>query len=830
MARYDHARTEPHWQRLWESENCFVADPPQSGRPKYYALEMFPYPSGRIHMGHVRNYAMGDAVARFKRARGFNVLHPMGWDGFGLPAENAAMEHGVHPREWTERNIKVMRRQLKSLGLAFDWTREITTCDPSYYRHEQALFLDFLDAGLVERRRGAVNWDPVENTVLANEQVVDGKGWRSGAPVERRALTQWFLKISDHAETLRAALETLPKWPEKVRRMQTNWIGRSEGLLCRFELETPVEGHTEIEIYTTRPDTLYGASFCAVSPDHPLAATLAESDDALDAFRRAAVAESDEKRGLDTSLHVRHPLDPDRLLPVYVADFVLMEHGTGAIFGCPAHDQRDLDFARQHDLPVIPVIRPEGDDGRITDTAYTGDGILFNSPLIDGLTLTEGRRRMIAHITEHKLGHAQTHFRLRDWGVSRQRYWGCPIPIIHCEDCGAIPVPRDDLPVILPDDVDFKSAGNALDRHPTWKHVKCPTCGGEAVRDTDTFDTFVDSSWYYARFAAPHPDTPTDPEAAAYWLPVDQYIGGVEHAILHLLYARFVARAMQTTGHIACAEPFDGMFTQGMVCHETYRTEDGEWIAPDAMNRDTGMTADGRPVEIGAAVKMSKSRRNIIDPDAIITRYGADTARWFMLSDSPPDRDIYWSQDGIEGAARFVQRVWQLVGRHAEAETASDDDAARALERARHQTIVQVTDDLEKLAFNRAVARLHGFVNDLEKYPHRDDAFKAALDTLTLLLGPMMPHLAETCRQELGHTTLVALTPWPEADLALLDDDTLILPIQVNGKKRGEINVPRGAERATIEDLARAQVEKYLDGKPIKKFILVPERIVNIVV
>ena len=859
MSRYDPSVSESDWQSAWEAADCFKALGLDCGKPKYYVLEMFPYPSGRIHMGHVRNYAMGDVIARFKMAQGYNVLHPMGWDAFGMPAENAAIEKGTHPATWTYENIDAMRAQLKSLGLSFDWSREFATCDPSYYRHEQAMFLDFLEAGLVDRRESSVNWDPVDHTVLANEQVIDGKGWRSGAAVEQRALTQWFLKISDFSDDLLGALDGLTRWPEKVRLMQANWIGRSEGLACRFELAEPVGEFGDIEIYTTRPDTLYGASFCALSPDHPLTLELTATDTELDDFRAMCAArgtsESDieggEKLGYDTGLFVRHPLDPDWLLPVYVANFVLMGYGTGAIFACPAHDQRDLDFARKYDLPVRPVVRPADADSTfdIADTAYTGDGIMFNSGDFDGLSPAAAREQIIAQFVEQGRGTRQVNFRLRDWGISRQRYWGCPIPIIHCPNCGAVPVSRADLPVTLPEDVSFDTPGNPLDRHATWKHTACPKCGGEAVRETDTFDTFVDSSWYYARFTGLDPDAPTDRAATDYWMSVDQYIGGIEHAILHLLYARFYARAMHRTGHLGTDEPFAGLFTQGMVCHETYRDADGNWLLPEQVERrEDGAFLKDTPdqrVEIGGIEKMSKSKKNVVDPDDIIATYGADTARWFMLSDSPPERDVQWTQEGVDGAWRFVQRVWRLINTHAENLTNiktvhvhPDEMPASTLElyRTVHRSIHEVTQDLEALGFNRAVARIYNLANELSGFTPADDAeraiLKSGLLTLVQLFAPMMPHLAESCWHALGADGLVATADWPQADASALVEDSVTLPVQINGKRRAEIIVPKSADQATIEEIARAepQVEKFLDGKSIKKCVVVPGRIVNFVV
>jgi leucyl-tRNA synthetase len=848
---YHPADYEGHWQKAWEETGCFKAGAADDARPKYYVLEMFPYPSGRIHMGHVRNYAMGDVVARFKKAQGHNVLHPMGWDAFGMPAENAAMEKNSHPAKWTYDNIDTMRGQLKKLGLSIDWEREFATCDPSYYGHEQAMFLDFLEAGLVDRRESTVNWDPVDQTVLANEQVIDGKGWRSGAPVEQKNLTQWFLRISDYADELLAALDGLERWPEKVRLMQANWIGRSEGLECRFALSQAVGDVTALDIYTTRPDTLYGASFCAISPDHPLAVKLADDNAALAAFRAEcaqrgtseADIEAGEKLGFDTGLRARHPLDENWHLPVYVANFVLMGYGTGAIFACPAHDQRDLDFALKYELPVKTVVRPKDEaDFTVTDTAYTGDGVMVNSADLDGLLPHEARAKIIAQFEAEGRGQARVNYRLRDWGISRQRYWGCPIPIILCKACGTVPVPRSDLPVTLPDNVSFDRPGNPLAHHPSWKHVACPQCGADAQRETDTFDTFVDSSWYFARFTELADDAPTRAAAVNHWLPVDQYIGGIEHAILHLLYARFYTRAMHKTGHLAVDEPFAGLFTQGMVCHETYRDESG-WLAPDEIEKTANgavLAADGETaVRVGAVEKMSKSKKNIVDPDDIIARYGADTARWFMLSDSPPERDVQWTQDGIEGAWRFVQKVWRLFDddmNFKDALAVPEGGAARALYAQVQSTIEAVTRELESLGFNRAVARLYELVNALAAFKgdSEEDADCRAygLAQLMKLLSPMMPHLAETGWAALGGAGLVADAAWPQPDMSVLVSDEVVLPVQVNGKKRGEISVPKSADAAIIEEMAlgAAGVEKFIDGKEIQKVIIVPGRIVNLVV
>ncbi|GLK81590.1 leucine--tRNA ligase [Methylopila turkensis] len=863
--RYDAREAEPRWQKSWDERKLFQTDAADP-RPNYYVLEMFPYPSGRIHMGHVRNYAMGDVVARYKRAKGFAVMHPMGWDAFGLPAENAAIEKKVHPKAWTYDNIATMRDQLKAIGLSLDWSREIATCDPDYYAQQQKLFLDFLKAGLAYRRKSKVNWDPVDNTVLANEQVIDGRGWRSGAPVEQRELTQWFLKITDFSEDLLSALDGLTRWPEKVRTMQKNWIGRSEGLTVRFAVAGANDA-SEVEVYTTRPDTLFGASFVALSADHPIARALAEGNPALASFveecRRAgtsvAALETAEKKGYDTGLRVAHPFDPSWELPVYVANFVLMDYGTGAIFGCPAHDQRDLDFARAYGLPVTPVVAPEGADPAsvtIENVAYDGDGVMINSRFLDGLRPADAfqevaRRLEAAELNGRPVAARKVNWRLRDWGISRQRYWGCPIPVIHCDACGVVPVPDDQLPVRLPDDVTFDQPGNPLDRHDAWRNVPCPQCGGPARRETDTMDTFVDSSWYYARFTDPKAASPTVKATADRWLPVDQYIGGVEHAILHLLYSRFFTRAMKATGHVGLDEPFAGLFTQGMVVHETYRDADGQWIAPadiriseDGGARAATRLSDGSAVEIGAIEKMSKSKKNVVDPNDILGSYGADTARWFMLSDSPPERDVIWTEAGVEGASRFVQRVWRLVNEAAArgapsgaAAPANVGPAAEALRRAAHGALARVEEDIERLRFNRCVAAAYELANALGQALQADAsddmafALREAAEILVQIVAPFMPHLAEEAWAALGHSVLVAETPWPKADPALLASDVVTLPVQVNGKKRDEITVAREADAASIEKAVRQleAVAKAVGDKPIRKIIVVPQRIVNVV-
>ena len=871
--RYNAREAERKWQQVWDTKELFRTknDDPA---PKYYVLEMFPYPSGRIHMGHVRNYAMGDVVARYKRARGFNVLHPMGWDAFGMPAENAAMANKTHPATWTYANIATMRTQLKSMGLSLDWHREIATCDPSYYKHQQRMFLDFLQNGLIDRKTAKVNWDPVDQTVLANEQVIDGRGWRSGALVEQRELTQWFFKISDYAQDLNDALDGLERWPEKVRLMQKNWIGRSEGLSVRFALDkaTAPADESEIEIYTTRPDTLFGASFVALAPEHPLAKNAAANNAHLAAFigecRKMGTAQEAidkaEKKGFDTGIRVSHPFDPNWTLPVYVANFILMDYGTGAIFGCPAHDQRDFDFATSYKLPIKTVVCPTDADPKtyeVGDAPYDGEGLLINSLFLDGMTIAQGKEEVAKRLESVSLngspvGKRKVNFRLRDWGISRQRYWGCPIPVIHCEVCGTVPVPIKDLPVKLPEDVTFDVPGNPLDRHPTWKHVGCPQCGKDARRETDTMDTFVDSSWYFARFTDPWiEDRPTDRKAVDGWLPVNQYIGGIEHAILHLLYSRFFTRAMQKTGHAGISEPFDGLFTQGMVVHETYRDANGQWVSPaevdiisDGTDRKAKLLSTGAPVEIGSIEKMSKSKRNTIDPDDIIGTFGADTARWFMLSDSPPERDVIWTEEGVQGAARFVQRLWRLVGEVADlspspnAHDAAAEDAVLTIRKAAHWAVIRVEEDVERLRFNRCVAHAYELANALQAElavkkdkpvsPEFITAMREAATFLIQIIAPMMPHLAEECWKELGFDRLVAETAWPKADHALIVENDITIPIQVNGKKRGEITISREADAKTVEAavLALETVQAALEGKPVKKVVVVPQRIVNVVV
>ena len=848
-SRYNPQAAESHWRRAWADAAIFRAKSPAEapGQEKSYVLEMFPYPSGKLHMGHVRNYAMGDVVARHRRAHGHNVLHPMGWDAFGLPAENAAIERGVHPADWTYKNIDSMRAQLEKLGLTLDWSREFATCDEDYYGEQQRLFLKFVEGGLAYRRSSKVNWDPVDNTVLANEQVIDGKGWRTGAPVEQRELTQWFLRITQYADELLQGIDTLENWPDKVRLMQANWIGKSRGATVKwpFAKDAPSGFGDGIEVYTTRPDTLYGASFLALAADHPIVRKLAEDRPDIKAFMAdaARIGTSEEaiekapKLGIDLGFTVRHPFDPDWEIPVWTANFVLSTYGTGAIFGSPAGDQRDLDFARKYDLPVTPVVLPpetSADDHLITDTAYTGPGTIYNSDFLNGLSTEEGIAAAIARLEENGLGTGTVNYRLRDWGVSRQRYWGCPIPIVHCVDCGVVPVPEADLPVTLPKDVSFDKPGNPLAHHPTWKKTSCPSCGKPAERETDTLDTFVDSSWYYARFASV-----SDPEERAYWLPVDQYVGGVEHAVLHLLYARFVARALHDLGELQLpgGEPFAGLFTQGMVTHETYKNSDGKWVEPaDVERRDGGLYLKGsdEQVEAGPIEKMSKSKKNVVDPDEIIATFGADTARWFVLSDSPPERDVEWSQAGAEGAARFVQRVWAIFDRLGPASSDGKVDPT-PLVRFSHRAAASIDKAIAEFRFNAAIALCHDWVNTLKKAEtsaeESDATIREGARMLAVCITPFMPHLAEECWSAIGEAGFVSDAPWPKSDPALMTESTVTLPIQVNGKRRGEIEVEKTASKDDIERLAIANdaVSSFLEGLEIKKIIVVPGRIVNIV-
>lgn len=852
--RYNIKETEDKWRKTWDDRACFNVDE-SSDKEKYYVLEMFPYPSGRIHVGHVRNYALGDVVARYRMAKGYNVIHPMGWDAFGLPAENAAMDNNVHPAIWTRQNVAQMRDQLKLMGLSIDWSREISTCEPEYYRHEQKMFIDFYKKGIAYRKEAIVNWDPVENTVLANEQVVDGKGWRSGVPVERRKLNQWSLKITDYADELLDDLKTLDRWPEKVRIMQENWIGKSKGLQFKWDI---IDHDEQIEVFTTRPDTIFGSSFVALAPDHPLSEKLAGDKDGFEEFLKEcqatgtseAAIEQAEKKGFDTGYKVQHPFVKDWQLPVYIANFILMDYGTGAIFGVPAHDQRDLDFANKYDLAVRPVVIPEEEDKDafgVDEEAYTGPGKLAHSDFLDGLEVEKAKETVIAKIEEMDMGFGTTQYRLRDWGVSRQRYWGCPVPFIHCDACGLVPVPDDQLPVTLPNDVDFDEPGNPLERHPTWKHTNCPECGAQATRETDTFDTFFESSWYFARYCDAHnEELPFSKDKANYWLPVDQYIGGVEHAVLHLLYARFFTKAMRDCGYLDIDEPFSGLFTQGMVGHETYQDENGKWLFPTEVekNDDGSFTriSDGSPVTVGPSIKMSKSKKNVVDPQDIMDTYGADAARLFILSDSPPERDLEWTEGGIEGAWKFINRLYRLVVEPCielpAIGTASPSDISGAgleLRRMAHKAVDGISSDIEAFHMNKAVARIRELSNAISSFkansPSDAWVLREALELLVQCMNPMMPHLAEELWTQLGHKEILAESSWPVAEKSLLVEDSVTIGVQVNGKVRATITLPKDADKQAAEDMALSEpnVKKALDGMTIRKVIVVPGRIVNVV-
>ncbi|MCG7629792.1 leucine--tRNA ligase [Epibacterium sp. MM17-32] len=856
MSRYEASDIEAKWQKAWEEAAIFQAKEDHD-KPKYYVLEMFPYPSGKLHMGHVRNYTMGDVIARYKLSTGHNVLHPMGFDAFGMPAENAAMASGGHPKDWTYSNIDTMVEQMKPLGLSLDWSRMFATCDPEYYGQQQALFLDFLEKGLVYRKNAVVNWDPVDMTVLANEQVENGRGWRSGALVERRELTQWFFKISDYSDELLTALDGLENWPAKVRLMQENWIGKSRGLQFSFER---TDGGEAIEVYTTRPDTLMGASFVGISPDHPIAKQLeTESQEVADFVAECRkggtteeAIETAEKLGYDTGLRVKHPLDPNWELPVWIANFILMDYGTGAIFACPAHDQRDFEFATKYDLPIIPVMEPISGADALTE-AYVptkAEKVRYVRGFAGAEEQTgeEGVNTAVDKAEAEGWGEGVTKFRLRDWGLSRQRYWGCPIPVVHCPDCGVVPEKKENLPIALPYDedgkaIDFSVPGNPLDRHPSWRNCACPNCGTPAQRETDTMDTFVDSSWYFARFTAPRAETPTDLEAASYWMNVDQYIGGIEHAILHLLYSRFFARAMHICGHLpeSAKEPFDALFTQGMVTHAIYenaerKDDNGRAIyhyPSEVEERDGGVFVKetGERIKVIPSAKMSKSKNNVVDPLAIISTYGADTARWFVLSDSPPERDVEWTASGAEAAYKHLNRVWNLCDRIGEMDPDAKGEGDEDLLREMHKAIRDVTLGVESFGFNAAIAKLYGFTNTLSKSKASAAVQKQAIKTLAQLMSPMTPHLSEDIWAHQGGEGLIANAPWPVADEAMLVEDSVTLPIQVNGKRRGELTVAKDLDKAEVEKLALAHeaVQRALDGAAPKKVIVVPGRIVNVV-
>lgn len=867
MTTYNHEAVEAKWQKNWEESNHFKFNAEAlSDKPKFYCLEMFPYPSGKIHMGHLRNYSIGDVVARFKKSQGFEVLHPIGWDAFGLPAENAAIKNKSHPGAWTYDNIAFMRNQIKSIGFSYDWDTEIATCSPDYYKHEQAMFLDFLEEGLAYRKESSVNWDPVDNTVLANEQVIDGKGWRSGAEVEIRKLNQWFLKITDFCEDLLTDIDELEGWPEKVRTMQKNWIGKSVGASIRFDVTSDINNSgvdisgKQIEVFTTRPDTIFGASFVGLAAGHPLVEELAKDNSEMQEFIKecekigvtAEAVEKAEKKGFDTGLRVAHPFIEGKELPVYIANFILMGYGTGAVFACPAHDQRDLDFARKYDLEVTTVVSPDGaEDFAVEDEAYTQGGKLINSDFLNGKSVEDAKQEIISKLEDKKQGEAKVTFRLRDWGVSRQRYWGCPIPIIYCDDCGTVPVPKADLPVQLPEDVSFEEeiTGNPLDTHPTWKHVDCPKCAKKAVREVDTFDTFFESSWYFFRYLDnTNEDKAFTKELADKVIPVDQYIGGIEHAVLHLLYARFFTKALRKCGYHDVKEPFKALLTQGMVCHETYQDSAGNWLYPEEVERIKGnkykVSTTGEEITAGGSIKMSKSKHNTVDPAGIIEKYGADTARLFMLSDSPPERDLEWSDAGVEGAYKYLSRIWKLVDEAAELVEEGGNGAywlggiegylldARKLT---HKTIAAVTSDIENFHLNKAVARIRELTNALEKMKRAQRAGKAifieGVQAAVRLLNPLIPHITEEAWSRIGGEKSLCEEAWPVADEQYLTEDKSVVAIQLNGKLKAtiELNVDEDREVAENTALNDPKVKDQLEGKQVRKVIYVPNKIINIV-
>ncbi|MEG8099089.1 leucine--tRNA ligase [Candidatus Liberibacter brunswickensis] len=863
--KYSPQETDYKWHNAWHEAGIFKADNKKKQK-KYFVLEMFPYPSGNIHMGHLRNYVIGDVVSRFMMAHDYSVFHPMGWDAFGMPAENAAREHNIHPKKWTYDNIKVMKEQLQSIGLSIDWSKEFATCDVDYYHCQQLLFLDFMKHNLVVRKTAKVNWDPVDQTVLANEQVINGRGWRSDALIEQLNLSQWFFKISDFSQELLDSIENLSEWPEKVKIMQTNWIGRSEGIEIRWEIIPNTIDHAEeISIYTTRPDTIFGSSFIAIAVDHPISKRLSCKKKDIKEFcdkekqqgTSLSELEKNEKKGINTGILVKHPLDNNLEIPVYIANFVFINYGTGAIFGCPFADQRDLDFARKYNLPIIPIM--EGHDIDIANgKAFNDNGIMINSSFLNGMENTEALQAIILYLEEKNLkgfpiGKRKVYFRLRDWGISRQRYWGCPIPIIHCKKCGIVEVPKKDLPVQLPEEVDFTISGNPLDNHPTWKKVCCTKCGAEAVRETDTMDTFVDSSWYYMRYIMPHAKNPINKELVDYWLPVDQYIGGVEHAILHLLYARFFAHAMKKIGYINNEEPFKRLFTQGMVVHETYYQLKGinnkNFLKPEEIffkkindKNCAFRISDNSEVIIGSLEKMSKSKKNVIDPIQIIKSYGADTARLYVLSDSPPDRDLIWSSNGVNSTYQFIQKMWRLIYDAKDELQISLTEKDMSITNKSKTILKKIEENYKKFSFNKVIANIHELINILSK-PLIKIASKESskitrstirdiLEKLIIVISPIIPHFAEECWQLLGNTGLVAQKKWPKIDYNAELNTDIVIPIQINGKKRGYITVPIDSEDDFIKKTALDLdiVKNILKGKIPKKIILVSKRIINIVV
>ncbi len=844
MERYNIKIVEKKWQDIWSSKktNSAILD---KNKKKFYCLEMFPYPSGKIHMGHVRNYTIGDALARYKKLKGFNVLHPMGWDSFGLPAENAARENNLHPKDWTKKNIETMKTQLKLLGLSIDWDREISTCEPEYYKHQQEFFIELFNKKLVYKKDTYVNWDPAEQTVLANEQVIDGKGWRSGVAVERKKLSQWFFNIKKFSQDLLDELEKLSNWPDKVKLMQKNWIGKSFGCEINFQIDKK-NSNEKIKVFTTRPDTIFGASFIALSIDHPIAKSF-EKDKNFNKFKvecsksgttEEALAVA-EKIGFNTDLFVLHPFKKDTKLPIYIANFVLMDYGTGAIFGCPAHDQRDLDFANKYKLNVLPVVKPvetESSKFKIHKEAYTGEGMLFNSDFLNDLSVSKAIEKVIKVITEKKIGEKKITFRLKDWGVSRQRYWGCPIPIVYDKKGQAIPLEKKDLPVLLPENIDLKNIkGNPLNNHPTWKLTKLSN-GEEVTRETDTLDTFVDSSWYFLRFCSPkYEKYGYKIDDINYWMPVDQYIGGVEHAILHLLYSRFFMKALSFENKkFLYSEPFESLFTQGMVCHETYKDENNKWLYPDEIEKNSAgdfVTKTGKKrVLVGPSESMSKSKKNTIDPEEMINVYGADAIRWFMLSDSPPERDVQWSREGVSAAYKFIQKLWKLNNEIANKEESSSDKDNIKLKKSVNKTIFDITRNLENFQYNVVVANIHEAYNYLNQHvinnKTSNKVLKDSWEKIIMLLMPMIPHLAHECWNNKSKNFY-----WPEYDSNLLKEDDCNIIIQVDGRKRGIFKMPTNSEESIVIEKAKIvdNVSKYINDKTIVKNIYVKNRLVNFI-
>ena len=849
MTKYNPSKIERKWQNYWDRNKSFQSKIDKNLK-KYYVLEMFPYPSGDIHMGHVRNYTLGDLIARYKRANGFNVLHPMGWDSFGLPAENAAISNNVHPKSWTEKNIENMKAQLKKMGLSYDWSRELSTCTADYYKHEQKIFIEFYKKGLAYQKETIVNWDPVEQTVLANEQVIDGRGWRSDAIIQKKKMKGWFLKITDFAEELLEDLKTLENWPEKVKLMQKNWIGKSFGALIDFHI---LETNDKITVFSTRPDTLFGASFIAISPEHILVDKLKNDypkiNEELKKLHLNTTNEQDldkiEKIGFKIPLKASHPFIKNKLIPIFIANFVLTDYGTGAVFGCPAHDQRDFDFAKKYNLEIIQVVSKEKNQSieKELESAYTENGYLINSDFLNGLTVEKAKEISIKKLEKINQGSESINYRLKDWGVSRQRYWGCPIPIIYCNDCGIQTVPEDDLPIKLPEKVDLQKSGNPLLNHSDWINVKCPKCLKDAKRETDTFDTFFESSWYFARFTDPNFNDAINKNNADYWLPVDQYIGGIEHAVLHLLYSRFFIKAMNKLDLINLKEPFKSLQTQGMVCHQTYKNSNNEWIFPKDVIKINNkfFTIDKKDeVSSGRIEKMSKSKKNVIDPNTIVDTFGSDTARFFILSDSPPQRDMEWTDEGVEGASRFLNKVWQLITDddhkdipYQKIKHDNDDDFNIFL--CTYKAIKNVTQAIDDFHFNIAIANIRTLFNELSFYKtktnHNKIILKFCISNFLIILNPICPHICEEAWEILGNKKSISNSPWPKVDLKYLNDNQVILPIQVNGKRRGEIKISKSLSSKEVENLVlkHQNIVKFLTQTP-KKIIYIPNKIINIVI